>query len=217
MKSDAIINSLLNMEYIDIQKHNIKVTLEKGRYKGVGHFIEFETSIQYRGNYKLQSAITISYENEEPKEILTQIRDKVLKIVEEQIKTDDVFIEAIEEINKETALRKLKPYINEEYYSVFKSSIDKGVPVVLPSELLDRCTGKTSTMAYLAVEYDLPLIVSNTVMVRMLLNDYPTIRVTSKKREGYKDSIVLIDEPDSEILNLYLGMPECDIIGITKK
>ncbi|WBF81875.1 virion component [Staphylococcus virus vB_SurM-PSU5] len=217
MKADAIVNTLLNIQHIGIREHDIKVTLEKGRYKGVGCLIELETSVQYRNNYKLQPSITISYESKDPKEIMTQIKDKVLKIVEEQIKIDDLFIESIKDINKETALRKLKPFINEDYYSMFKASIDKEVPIILPSELLDRCTGKTATMAYLAVEYDLPLVVSNSNMVRMLLNDYPNIKVTSKKREGYKDSIVLVDEPNPEILNLYLDVPGCDIIGIKKK
>ncbi|WPH66868.1 metalloprotease [Staphylococcus phage CUB-A] len=157
MSSEAITNHLLNLNQIKIKEYNIHAYIKKSVCSGIEN-ADFEVRINYTAdkdpNYirTINSIIFVDYSNRNPKEILLQFKEKILSIVKEQVEIDNDFIEAIKDINTNHELEKLEPFINKEYYSMFKSSIEKEVPVALSSEVLNRCTGKTSTLAYLAIE-----------------------------------------------------------------
>ncbi|QVD58159.1 hypothetical protein BT3_198 [Staphylococcus phage BT3] len=208
MSSEAITNHLLNLNQIKIKEYNIHAYIKKSVCSGIEN-ADFEVRINYTAdkdpNYirTINSIIFVDYSNRNPKEILLQFKEKILSIVKEQVEIDNDFIEAIKDINTNHELEKLEPFINKEYYSMFKSSIEKEVPVALSSEVLNRCTGKTSTLAYLAIEKDLPLIVSNNSMMKMLKKDYPSVKVSSVEdfsNYNIKGEIVLIDEVDVDQL-----------------
>ncbi|AUV56939.1 hypothetical protein LM12_0034 [Staphylococcus phage vB_SauM_LM12] len=208
MSSEAITNHLLNLNQIKIKEYNIHAYIKKSVCSGIEN-ADFEVRINYIAdkdpNYirTINSIIFVDYSNRNPKEILLQFKEKILSIVKEQVEIDNDFIEAIKDINTNHELEKLEPYINKEYYSMFKSSIEKEVPVALSSEVLNRCTGKTSTLAYLAIEKDLPLVVSNNSMMKMLKKDYPSVKVSSVEdfsNYNIKGEIVLIDEVDVDQL-----------------
>ncbi|QKE56252.1 metalloprotease [Staphylococcus phage Metroid] len=208
MSNKTITNHLLNLEGIKIETYSIIAHIKKQTGWG-DKGDSFEIRISYiadkdpRTVRYITTEITVDYSSNNPKEILLQLKDKIFSIVEEQVETDNDFIESIKEINSTKELEKLKPYINNEYYSMFKSSIEKEIPVALSSEVLNRCTGKTSTLAYLALEKDLPLVVSNEPMRKMLKNKFPHLRVSSAEdysNYDIKGEIVLIDEVDIDQL-----------------
>ncbi|AFV50824.1 hypothetical protein F867_gp034 [Staphylococcus phage JD007] len=208
MSNKTITNHLLNLKGINIETYSIIARIKKQTGWG-DKGDSFEISISYKADKDprtvryITTEITIDYSSNNPKEILLQLKEKIFSIVEEQVETDNDFIESIKEINSTKELEKLKPYINNEYYSMFKSSIEKEIPVALSSEVLNRCTGKTSTLAYLALEKDLPLVVSNEPMRKMLKNKFPHLRVASAEdysNYDIKGEIVLIDEVDIDQL-----------------
>lgn len=226
MNSKAITNHLLNLNQIKIKEYNIHAYIKKSVYSGIENS-DFEVRINYTAdkdpNYirTINSIIFVDYSNRNPKEILLQFKEKILSIVKEQVEIDNDFIEAIKDINTSNELEKLEPFINKEYYSMFKSSIEKEVPVALSSEVLNRCTGKTSTLAYLAIEKDLPLIVSNNSMMKMLKKDYPSIKVSSVEdfsNYNVKGEIVLIDEVDiDQLYSADRVSVDALLVGIIKK
>lgn len=62
-----------------------------------------------------------------------------------------------------------------------------------------RALGKTTSLAYLSIKYDIPIILSNPAMKKIIERDFPEARlITCSKfeRGGLKEDIVLIDELD---------------------
>ncbi|UYD72247.1 hypothetical protein [Staphylococcus phage LJT-1] len=226
MTNKTITNHLLNLKAINIETYSIIAYINKQISWG-NEGDSFEVGISYKADKdpvrlrRITSEISVDYSSSNPKEILIQLKDKIFSIVKEQVKTDNDFIDAIKEINSDKELEKLEPFINKEYYSMFKSSIEKEVPVALSSEVLNRCTGKTSTLAYLAIEKDLPLIVSNNSMMKMIKKDYPSIKVSSVEdfsNYNIKGEIVLIDDVDiDQLYSADRVSVDALLVGIIKK
>lgn|SRR5699024_1171393 len=204
MNNKTITNYLLNLERFKMEEHSIFVTINKqSGWSAEG--ARFDVTVSYKAGDStvryINPEIEVDYSSYSAEDILKQLRNTVLKEVQEQVETDNAFTEVHSKISKSKELEKLEPFINKEYYSMFKSSIEKEVPVVLSSEVLNRCTGKTSTLAYLAIEKDLPLVVFTSMQVKMLRNKFPSLKVTSSKRgSGISSDIILIDEADVDSL-----------------
>lgn len=204
MNNKTITNYLLNLERFKMEEHSIFVTINKqSGWSAEG--ARFDVTVSYKAGDStvryINPEIEVDYSSYSAEDILKQLRNTVLKEVQEQVETDNAFTEVHSKISKSKELEKLEPFINKEYYSMFKSSIEKEVPVVLSSEVLNRCTGKTSTLAYLAIEKDLPLVVFTNMQVKMLRNKFPSLKVTSSKRgSGISSDIILIDEADIDSL-----------------
>lgn len=205
MNNKTITNYLLNLERFKIEEHSIFVTINKQSGWNV-EGASFDVTVSYKAGDStvryINPKIRVDYSSYSAEDILNQLRNTVLKEVQEQIETDNTFTEVQSKISKSKELEKLEPFINKEYYSVFKSSIEKEVPIVLSSKVLNRCTGKTSTLAYLAIEKDLPLVVFTSMQVKMLRNKFPSLKVSSSKRgSGISSDIILIDEADVDSLH----------------
>lgn len=225
MTNKTITNHLLNLKGIKIEEYSIIAYISKQTSWG-NKGDSFEVEISYKADKdpvtirRVTSEVFVDYSSNDSKEILLQLKDKILSIIEEQVETDNDFIESIKEINSSKELQKLESYVNKEYYSMFKSSIEKEVPVTLSSKVLNRCTGKTSTLAYLAIEKDLPLIVSNKSMRKMLKNKFPYLKVTSVEdfsNYTIEDEIVLIDEVGiDQLYSEDIVSVDALLVGVTK-
>lgn len=77
---------------------------------------------------------------------------------------------------------------------------DKYVGKIYDSER-HRVLGKTTSLAYLSMKYDIPIILSNPAMEKIIERDFPEARLInfSKFVRGVlKEDIVLVDELDSD-------------------
>lgn len=98
-------------------------------------------------------------------------------------------------------MEELDQHINQGLYAHFDDFINTDTYFVIPSENLLRGTGKTSTLAYLAIEHDLPLVVGSCKHARVLKNRYPSLRVFSDIKCGYLgEEVVLLDEADLDVV-----------------
>lgn len=101
---------------------------------------------------------------------------------------------------KEESLNKLINYINCDLYDIFRDAIKDNKEYSISSSTLRRGIGKTSTLVYLAIRYDLKLIVNNIYVVKQLKKDFPTLEVYAKEKAFSMDGLfspgelVLIDE-----------------------
>lgn len=103
---------------------------------------------------------------------------------------------------KRDALNKLVNYINPDLYDIFKDAIKDNKEYSISSSTLRRRIGKTSTLVYLSIRYDLKLIVNNMFTARQLKEDFPTLEVYAKEKAFNIDGLfspgelVLVDELD---------------------
>lgn len=101
---------------------------------------------------------------------------------------------------KEEALNKLINYINYDLHDIFRDAIKDNKEYQISSSTLRRGIGKTSTLVYLAIRYDLKLIVNYMFTARQLKEDFPTLEVYGREKafntEGLfsPGELVLMDE-----------------------
>lgn len=101
---------------------------------------------------------------------------------------------------KEEALNKLVNYINYDLHGIFRDAIKDNKEYQISSSTLRRRIGKTATLVYLAIMYDLKLIVNDMFTARQLKEDFPTLEVYAREKafntEGLfsPGELVLIDE-----------------------
>lgn len=109
-------------------------------------------------------------------------------------------LEKRKEEQKEKSLNTLINYINYDLHDIFRDAIIGDKEFRISSSTLRRGIGKTSTLAYLAIRYDLKLIVNNMFTARQLKEDFPTLEVYAKEKAFNTDGLfspgelVLVDE-----------------------
>lgn len=102
---------------------------------------------------------------------------------------------------KEIDLEELVSKINIDLHDIFNESIKANKQQTLESEYLKRYIGKTSTLLYLAIKHDLPLVVATNTYKVYLLERYPYLNVYSSRDRvvdlgvGNKGNLLLVDEP----------------------
>ena len=102
---------------------------------------------------------------------------------------------------KERDLEELVSRINIDLHDIFNESIQANKHQTIESEYLKRYIGKTSTLIYLAIKHDLPLVVATDTYKKYLLERYPYLNVYSSRDRvvdlgvGNKGNLLLVDEP----------------------
>lgn len=102
---------------------------------------------------------------------------------------------------KERDLEELVSRINIDLHDIFNESIQDNKHQTIESEYLKRYIGKTSTLIYLAIKHDLPLVVATDIYKKYLLERYSYLNVYSSKDRvvdlgvGNKGNLLLVDEP----------------------
>ncbi|XWX32540.1 hypothetical protein LCFBJUUZ_CDS0081 [Staphylococcus phage PG-2021_76] len=113
---------------------------------------------------------------------------------------------------KEEALNTLVNYINYDLHDIFRNAIEDDRACKIQSSILRRRTGKTSTLVYLSIQYDLKLIVANSSIASQLKEKYPTLEVYSKDKAFSMDGLfrpaelVLTDETEESTLKSSIGV-----------
>lgn len=83
---------------------------------------------------------------------------------------------------KEESLNRLINYINYDLHDIFRDAIKGDRACKIKNSTLSRKIGKTSTLIYLAIMYDLKLIVNNMIIAQQLKEDFPTLEVYTKEK-----------------------------------
>ena len=102
---------------------------------------------------------------------------------------------------KERDLEELVSRINIDLHDIFNESIQDNKHQTIGSEYLKRYIGKTSTLIYLAIKHDLPIVVTSETYKRELLDRYSYLNVYSSRDRvvdlgvGNKGNLLLVDEP----------------------
>lgn len=102
---------------------------------------------------------------------------------------------------KERDLEELVSRINIDLHDIFNESIQDNKHQTIESEYLKRYIGKTSTLIYLAIKHDLPLVVATGTYKKYLLERYSYLNVYSSRDRvvdlgvGNKGNLLLVDEP----------------------
>ena len=102
---------------------------------------------------------------------------------------------------KDKDLEELVPRININLHDIFNESINDNKPQTIESEYLKRYIGKTSTLIYLAIKHDLPIVITSETHKRELLDRYPYLNVYSSRDRvvdlgvSNKGNLLLVDEP----------------------
>lgn len=102
---------------------------------------------------------------------------------------------------KERDLEELVSRINIDLHDIFNESIQDNKHQTIESEYLKRYIGKTSTLIYLAIKHDLPLVVATDTYKKYLLERYSYLNVYSSRDRvvdlgvGNKGNLLLVDEP----------------------
>lgn len=102
---------------------------------------------------------------------------------------------------KDKDLEELVPRININLHDIFNESIIDNRPQTIESEYLKRYIGKTSTLIYLAIKHDLPIVVTSETYKRELLDRYSYLNVYSSRDRvvdlgvSNKGNLILVDEP----------------------
>lgn len=148
------------------------------------------------------------------KSVITGLEEGKLKLIESTIEggihlglgqeynfvVQPVDLEEQKEKQKEEALNKLINYINYDLHDIFRDAIKDNKEYRISSSTLRRGIGKTSTLVYLAIRYDLKLIVNYMFTARQLKEDFPTLEVYAREKafntEGLfsPGELVLMDE-----------------------
>lgn len=96
---------------------------------------------------------------------------KIEEVYDLQVDTNNIVL-CIKADNTARIIKELRPLVNKEFYNIFKHGIDNSKSLVLKESDLKRLSGKTSTMVLLALEYDLPLVVSTNLRAGNLRKAY---------------------------------------------
>lgn len=129
------------------------------------------------------------------------------------LKSDGVY----EVMPKELLLETLKEHANKDLLSSFEEAIVNNIPLTYNSKNIERISGKTRALLYLAIKYDLPLVVSTNMKKRSILHmegiSSSTVTIISNSNgQKYLEGMdkVLVDEADITSLEAKT------IIGILK-
>lgn len=134
--------------------------------------------------------------------LIKSIINKIEEVYDIDVDIDNL-INVTKQENTEKAMEELRPLVNEEFYNVFKIGIETRQSMLLKGEDLNRLSNKLDTMVYLALEYDLPLLVSTKRYVDIIKDKYGHTNL-----EVYT-SFSKIDV-DSDIILLCHGLLEKD-------
>ena len=104
---------------------------------------------------------------------------------------------------KDLLLETLKEHANKDLLSVFEEAIVNNTSLTYDSKNIERVSGKTRAMLYLAIKYDLPLVVSTNITKRSILSMEgifsSTVTIISNSNgQKYLEGMekVLVDEAD---------------------
>lgn len=75
-----------------------------------------------------------------------------------------------EVIPKDLLLKALKERANKDLLSLFEEAIVNNTSSIYNSRNIERCSGKTRTLLYLAVKYDVPLVVATNMKKKSILS-----------------------------------------------
>lgn len=122
-----------------------------------------------------------------------------------------------EVIPKDLLLKTLKEHANKDLLSVFEEAIINNTSLTYDSKNIERVSGKTRAMLYLAIKYDLPLVVATNRVKRSILSMegiFPSTVTVVSNNNGQKNlegmDKVLVDEADITSLEAKT------IVGISK-
>lgn len=94
-------------------------------------------------------------------------------------------------------LVEMESHVNKYLLNVFKLGISTGKSVLLSESDLQRCVGKTTTLGYLALKYDLPVITKNAHATNSLINGrFRNTNIRMYHQTGsyhIHDKVVLLD------------------------
>lgn len=135
------------------------------------------------------------------------------------LKSDGVYEvgEFKEVIPKDLLLKALKEHANKDLLSLFEEAIVNNTSSIYNSRVIERCSGKTRALLYLAIKYDLPLVVATNMEKKNILSiegiSSSTVTVISnsngqKHLEGMDK--VLVDDVE------FTAIEAKTIIGILK-
>ena len=88
------------------------------------------------------------------------------------LKSDGVYEigEFKEVVSKDSLLKALKEHANTDLLALFEEAIVNNTSSIYNSRNIERCSGKTKALLYLAIKYDLPLLVATNMQKRNILN-----------------------------------------------
>lgn len=88
------------------------------------------------------------------------------------LKSDGVYeVGDLKEVmSKDLLLKTLKEHANKDLLSVFEEAIINNISLTYDSKNIKRCSGKTRALLYLAIKYDLPLVVATNMNKRNILS-----------------------------------------------
>lgn len=122
-----------------------------------------------------------------------------------------------EVMSKDLLLKTLKEHANKDLLSVFEEAIVNNTSLTYDSKNIERVSGKTRAMLYLAIKYDLPLVAATNMKKRSILHMEgifsSTVTIISNSNgQKYLEGMgkVLVDEADITSLEAKT------IIGILK-
>lgn len=75
-----------------------------------------------------------------------------------------------EVIPKDLLLKALKEHANTDLLAVFEEAIVNNISSIYNSRNIERCSGKTRALLYLAIKYDLPLVVATNMKKKNILS-----------------------------------------------
>lgn len=104
---------------------------------------------------------------------------------------------------KDLLLETLKEHANKDLLSVFEEAIINNTSLTYDSKNIERVSGKTRAMLYLAIKYDLPLVVATNMNKRNILSmegifSYTVTIISNSNGQKYLEGMdkVLVDEAD---------------------
>lgn len=183
----ALKNALFNeFEYVSVDgdmDDGISVTVSNNDNIDVIEYIDFE-DIDYMMPSK-QNARKFY------RDLVTRLKIQHIKIVE--LKDNFTTPTNLENIKKTDFLlmleQDLQDILNDKY--VGKNYDSKR----------HRALGKTTSLVYLSMKYDIPIILSNSTIKKIVERDFPEARLidfSKFKRGVLKEDIVLVDELDPD-------------------
>lgn len=75
-----------------------------------------------------------------------------------------------EVVSKDSLLKSLREYANTDLLLLFEEAIISNTTSICNSRNIERCSGKTRALLYLAIKYDLPLVVATNMERRNILS-----------------------------------------------
>lgn len=126
----------------------------------------------------------------------------------------------LKETKTQQRLVEMESHVNKNLLNLFKLGITEGKNVLLSESDLQRCIGKTTTLGYLALKYDLPMITRNAHATGSLINGRfknTNIRMYHQTGSYYiHDKVILVDGVSLDKVKQAISDPGDKIyIGIT--